>query len=500
MLSVLGPVAAAEPKDKLIYENWEAVYLDGGKAGYFHTTVRAVDREGQKLQHTNLELDLTLKRFGDTLRQHMEVTSDETADGKVTGVSMTQMLGEKQQMVLTGIVEGNQLHVTVKGEFHIDKKIGWNDQVVGLYKQQRLFRDRRVKPGDSFSYLSYEPQVNAVVNVQVTVGNEEEVEVLPGKTKKRLLRVLVTPDKIQGVQLPPLTGWLDKDGEFVRSQIDLPGFGTLVRYRTTREAARAPGRLIDIGQKQNIRLNRSIPHPQETDTVVYRITLKGETDVGTAFAQDGRQEIRNVKGNSLEVHIHAVREPHPKDHAAPVAPEFLKSNYFLNSDDGRVKDLARQAVGREKDPWKRAQLIERWVHTHMRKWDFGEAMATADHVARTLKGDCTEYAMLTAAMCRAVDVPSRTAIGLVYFDDASRRPMMGYHMWTEVWISGQWIPIDATLGQGHIGATHLKVTDHSWCDVHSLSPLLPFLRVMGKVAIEVVRVDEEDAPSPRPSP
>ena len=45
-----------------------------------------------------------------------------------------------------------------------------------------------------------------------------------------------------------------------------------------------------------------------------------------------------------------------------------------------------------------------------------ESLATADHVAKTLEGDCTEYAMLTAAMCRAEGVPSRTAMGLVYAD------------------------------------------------------------------------------------
>src|ERR1035438_249253 len=75
-----------------------------------------------------------------------------------------------------------------------------------------------------------------------------------------------------------------------------------------------------------------------------------------------------------------------------------------------------------------------------------EALAPADHVARTLEGDCTEYSMLAAAMCRAVDVPSRTAIGLIYAD-VKGAPCFAFHMWTEVWIKGRWIPIDATLGK-----------------------------------------------------
>src|SRR5205085_515826 len=99
--------------------------------------------------------------------------------------------------------------------------------------------------------------------------------------------------------------------------------------------------------------------------------------------------------------------------------------------------------------------------------NFTEALATADEVARTLEGDCTEFAMLTAALLRAAGIPSRTAIGLVYVDLA-RGPVFGFHMWTEAWVRGQWVPLDATLGRGHIGAAHIKVTDHSWAETQSL--------------------------------
>jgi hypothetical protein len=50
------------------------------------------------------------------------------------------------------------------------------------------------------------------------------------------------------------------------------------------------------------------------------------------------------------------------------------------------------------------------------------------------------------------------------------------------------MPIDATLGQGYVGATHLKIADHSWADVQSLTPILPAVRVVGKTTIEVIQV------------
>ena len=33
----------------------------------------------------------------------------------------------------------------------------------------------------------------------------------------------------------------------------------------------------------------------------------------------------------------------------------------------------------------------------------------------------------------------------------------GYHMWTEVYVDKRWIPVDATLAAGGIGAAHLKI-------------------------------------------
>src|SRR5207302_1739264 len=128
--------------------------------------------------------------------------------------------------------------------------------------------------------------------------------------------------------------------------------------------------------------------------------------------------------------------------------------------DPRVKSLARTAVGTETDPWKKALRIEKWVNQNM-KVTSDQALAPADYVARALRGDCTEFAMLMAAMCRAEGIPSRTAVGLIYADLATG-PVFAFHMWTEVWVNNAWVGLDATLGNGRVSAMHLKIADHSW--------------------------------------
>jgi hypothetical protein len=293
-------------------------------------------------------------------------------------------------------------------------------------------------------------------------------------------------DKIQNLQLPPYVAWLDGDREVVRSQFEVPGLGKVLLYRTTKEVALAPvsgGAGLDVGISQYVRLARPIPKPHETSEVRYRITVKDEEDVAGIFSKDSRQDVKSAAGSRLELR---VRDGGAGEPAAQPGAEFTESSYFITSADARVQDLARKAVGLERDPWKKALRIERWVNQNMRVRTH-EALAGADHVAKTLEGDCTEFAMLTAAMCRAAGVPSRTAVGLVYADTRTG-PVFAFHMWTEAWTDGAWRPIDATLGKGGVGAAHLKIADQSWHEERSLTPLLPVVRVLGKLSIEVVEV------------
>jgi hypothetical protein len=505
LLVVVGllssPVLAADPPGKVVLETWDAALLNGGKSGFVHTIVRAEEKDSKKLFHAITELDLTVKRFNDTARIYMQSGTVESDNGKVTSVSMKQLIAKGQELVLTGNVEDGQLHVKVQGGPPMDKKIRWNPQVVGLYREQTLFKDKKVKPGDQFSYLHYEPLVNAVLSIKVEVKDFEDVSIL-GAAKQKLLRAEATPDPIMGVQLPATSLWLDKDLTVIRSLTQMEGMGQLELVRTSKAVALRKGQAnTDLGLRQLIYLNRRIP--ENAESVTYRITMPGEKDPATSFPTDERQKVSNANGKSFDLNVRTIRRPSSTSNNAEPGEEFLKSNYYINSDDKKVRELADQAIGREKDNWRKAQLIERWVRRNMNKdkqANYSEAMATADHVAQTLEGDCTEYAMLAAAMCRAVGIPSRTAIGLVYAEVRATdfRPSLAFHMWTEVWVNGQWLALDATLGQGSVGADHLKITDHSWHGVQSVVPLLPVTRVMlGKPEVEVLEIKKEDQAGPR---
>jgi hypothetical protein len=78
------------------------------------------------------------------------------------------------------------------------------------------------------------------------------------------------------------------------------------------------------------------------------------------------------------------------------------------------------------------------------------------------------------------------AIGLVYVE---RSASFGFHMWTEVFLNGQWTALDGTLGQGGIAAAHLKLNDSSLDGATTYSAFLPVAQVVGQLKIDVIEAE-----------
>ncbi|MFM7149362.1 MAG: transglutaminase-like domain-containing protein [Gemmataceae bacterium] len=297
------------------------------------------------------------------------------------------------------------------------------------------------------------------------------------------------PEKrvVQGQTLSPGRSilWVDDQGVIRRRQIELDGLGTLVLERGTPGQGAPVATAVDIGARSLIPLDRTIFRPYQTQAVGYRFTVREEDDPASLVVNDDHQEVKNVSGGRFDLLVHPVRNAATGGAASPTpGPEYLSSSFFLDHDKPQIKELAQRILSEETDPWNRARKIERWVKNNLRN-DNSAPLVPASQIATGLKGDCRHHSFLTAALARSVGIPSRTAIGLLYVNRGG--PRLGFHMWTEVFIDGKWLGLDSTLGQGGVSACHIKVTQHHWMDVASLTPLLPVQRILGKVRVEVLR-------------
>ena len=115
---------------------------------------------------------------------------------------------------------------------------------------------------------------------------------------------------------------------------------------------------------------------------------------------------------------------------------------------------------------------------------------------RTKVGDCNEHTALYVAMARALGIPARIAVGLVYIHGA-----FYYHAWPEVYIDeggkgrargppALWLPVDPTLNQFPADATHLRLARGG------LDKQAVILPLIGRLTMDVL--DVELAPNATP--
>ncbi len=484
-----NPAAPVGDEGRVLVDAWDVVFVRGLKAGHFHTTVREYVREGQTLAYGVKRANLKVARFGQPAEMWSEESSLETATGQVLTTRLAQGLGKNQMLALEGVVKDGSLNVTISGATSGTRSTPFPAEAVGVAQEARMFAARKPKVGDTFSYQGYLPIVNRVATYTVTVQGEEALTVYEGQPPRKALKLEMKTERIGKYRHPAATVYLDAASfEPIKLETFLPILGGQITVlRTSQDYATRPStKLPELNEHQSIVLDRPLPNVHQLSSVTYRVGVT-ELDAEDAFVADTRQKlvVSPVDPQSFDLVVTAQRMPLGSvpagAPAAKVAEEFTASSTFIDWQNDLTRAQAAEAV-RALPPgagaWQKAQAVERWVHSRMKPAEFSQTMASCSETSRTLGGDCTEYAMLAAGMCRAVGVPSRTALGLVYAPDRQGRGTLAYHMWFEVLVDAEWLALDATLGLGGVGPGHLKITEASWFQQQDFGPLLPVMTLL----------------------
>ncbi|MFZ2631237.1 MAG: transglutaminase-like domain-containing protein [Desulfosalsimonadaceae bacterium] len=101
-------------------------------------------------------------------------------------------------------------------------------------------------------------------------------------------------------------------------------------------------------------------------------------------------------------------------------------------------DIIRQAKSLEyKNLIKTVENIFNWVSENVTYSGYDRVDRGALYAFTENKGDCTEYALLFAALCRADEIPARSVLGYLSFDNGILKPS-GFHNWVEFFNGSIW--------------------------------------------------------------
>lgn len=348
----------------------------------------------------------------------------------------------------------------------------WNDNKAEKVPRVRLTRqiypiealgrvvvEAHPETGAKLNYLTFDGAVMDTLPAVVTVLGREVLN--SDDRASSVLKVRVKRAKTE------TTVWLDEKGMTIKEETPM---GLNSKRVSEKEALSGEVAYpVDLLRLFAVRVDTVIQHPESVRMVAMEVS-----GIDTAeFNLDwGYQRVISRSPLLIEIGIPLI----PQEIKLPLVGEtaYLKSSVLIQVDAEPIKIKAREIIAGTDDAIIAAERIMNWVYRSLKK----EAVASLPNaldVLQSLKGDCNEHSVLYAALARAVGIPCKVVVGLVYLDGA-----FYYHAWNEVYLN-QWVPVDATFGEFPANALHLKLAEGD------LSQQAEVLGLVKKIGIKVLR-------------
>jgi len=291
------------------------------------------------------------------------------------------------------------------------------------------------------------------LNVDAMAVERVVIEVLPGAPASTDGGMTILRRRYEGGELRSVARLtLDRDRRV--TAVTQPMFGASITIRpadkATALAPHPPYRVLPgVMTKSPFR----IPPSAVLGHIRYRFNFVD----GLAFALPATGEQRVAAGpEAASVDICDGCGPGLPTDAAYLA-DARRPTAWLQSDDPRLLAIAGP-VGRMKvSDTRKMEILLRKARPYMGRIDFAGHYSALETIERRA-GDCTEAAVLLAALGRTAGIPTRVVNGLVYSRERYHGVSNAFmpHSWTLAYVDGQWRSFDLALDT--FDSTHIALT------------------------------------------
>jgi len=429
------------PPEGVFDEEWTEVRLGGQKAGYAHEVLR---RQGG-LIFTDTRAVIRVAREEDAVELTVESSTEETLAGEPRAFRSATTTAS-QPVVVEGRGDGVAFNVTLQSGAYTEKQVvtlpAGTLMTWGAERRQRI---EGLAQRTHYEFPLYEPEQDMLkpMPVSVVVGAKEKVNVHGVVVEATRLDERQGEPGSAGVMNE--VSWVDDMGDNVKMLMPLGGFTMEMTSATQAEALAEylpadifSASLIDLAQPVSANATSVTYRLQRRDGQALPATPESATEHGELLP-GGAARITLARPSAGTGNGVVLKGPE-------LAP-YLARNSFLDTQDPEVRRLAAQAGGPEgAPPAEVAQRLRDFVAGYISKKDLSVGFATASEVAQSREGDCTEHAVLLAALGRVRGLPSRVVAGLAYVPEyQGKQAILGYHMWAQFYLDGRWVDYDAAL-------------------------------------------------------
>jgi hypothetical protein len=429
---VLAMVAA--PAFAQTSTHWQKVMTGERKVGHVEHTRRVQD--GRVLASEQLTLELG--RAGRRVTYQMRLETETTADGALLRMVRESKTREGHSL-LDARVTGDELVVDIG---------------VGTGKHTRRIAGAAQLKGDEFArtwlqsaaagtvqpplrYLTFDPAKIAIADVELAAVQVEGTQ--------RIRR----SSRAAGTETVTLMS-VDRDGNVIDEPLRIAGM-PLRLVGSTAQQAMARGEVLDhvVGQLQKSPYR--IPGGDMRAKIRYGFEHGGKVPRLPVGA--GQRSWSD--GQTTWIQVCASCPLDVAELNATERAQALAATPWLNFEDAAITRRAQRLTHGITDDAIKMRRLSAYVREHMTVQQIDMlGNGTALEAFRSRRGDCTEYAVLLAALGRAAGVPTRVVSGLVYarrFE--GQRHVFVPHAWVQAWTGTAWQSFDA--GIGSFDSTHL---------------------------------------------
>jgi len=476
------------PPDGRFADDWGVIYLAGQKVGYMHATMT---RAGDNVLSDTTTV-MRLGRVDQPIKIKLIEKATETIAGKPISFESIQDLSTYQSTV-TGHIQDGKVYITNR-QFGVDLKNEYDFPEGATLKSWAMFREgllRGLNPGTTYENDLYEPaiRVDGIIKAKTTIGDVETIDIHNAKTTGHR----VTVEMITPLGTMTMLSWVNADGQVLKASIPAPGMGNMDIVMSTAAMALADFIPPEIFMTSSIKAGQHID-TNAAGQISYRLKRKNdEVDLGV-FPSTGMQRVTKATPDAIELtitrQVHAPQSPAPAKLDKTKFGEYLDSNMMINSHDPQIIALATKAAAGESNPFVLCDKLRIFVTDYIDEKNLSVGFATASEVCRTKEGDCSEHAVLLAAMGRVHNIPSRVAVGLAYVPlFGGQQDIFGYHMWTQFYLDGRWIDFDAALRETDCSPTRITFATSSLKTAGGADISLPLIAKIGGIDLDIMKIE-----------
>jgi hypothetical protein len=460
-----------------------AVLMEGAKVGY---ATHSREVSGGKVTTTEV-VDVTLSRMGIALNSKTTETCVETIRGEPISFASDQGMAMMVMKTEGTISRDGMMKVRSSGAGEgQETSVPWPQGAVMAEGLRLMEMEKGLKEGAAYSVKIFSPGLMEAIDSNVLIGAKEQTD---------LFGRVVTLTKVETTMSMPGMGNITTtsyvDDEFRALKTEMPMMDMkLVLVACEKEVALGGNEIFDIGDKMFIDSPEPIEDAGTARAIAYGLRPTGDANNLTIPAGDN-QRVQKMEDGLVIVVVEPVKVtkggvfPYRGDDKELI--EATRPSRFLQSGDAKVIELAKKAVGDTRDSLEAARRIEAFVAGYVENKSLSVGYASAAEVAVSRQGDCSEFSVLCAAMCRAVGIPARVVAGVAYVDDFMGKSGFGGHAWVEAYTGGKWVGLDPTFkssGRGGYDAGHIAL---AWGDGEP-AKFFNMATTMGRFKIEKVMV------------